>query len=56
MSKVSEQIAIHLGHWDSFIKVKFIGKYWKIALVLNIAEAIGLKTDYYSGGTGTGEL
>lgn len=44
-----------LGTWEGHLKVKFIGRWWKISL-LNLAKFIGLETELYSGGTGKGEL
>jgi hypothetical protein len=39
----------------TFIKVRLIGSYWKIAWALNFAEHIlRLKIVYYAGGTGDG--
>ena len=38
-----------------FIKAKFVGSYWKIAWVFNLAKLLRLKIDYYCGGTGNGD-
>jgi hypothetical protein len=39
----------------TFLKVKFVGGYWKIAWVMNLARLLRLEAVYYSGGTGNGE-
>ena len=39
-----------------FLKIKFAGSYWKIGLVINLAKVLRLKTIYYAGGSGYGEL
>jgi hypothetical protein len=42
--------------WDAHLKLKFIGKWWKISLLCNIAKLLRLETELYSGGTGRGGL
>ena len=37
------------------LKLKFIGKYWKIACVCNLAKLLGLETEFYTGGSGRGD-
>ena len=41
--------------WDAHLKLKFIGKWWKISLLCNLAKLLRLETEFYSGGTGRGE-
>ena len=43
-----------LGVWDCYFKVRFLGSYWKISLILSFAKLLGLKTEYLSAGTGRG--
>lgn len=40
---------------EAHLKLKFIGKWWKISLLCNIAKLIRLETVLLSGGTGRGE-
>lgn len=42
--------------WEAHLKLKFIGRWWKIALLCNLAKLIRLETQLYSGGTGRGEV
>ncbi len=41
--------------WEGHLKLKFIGKWWKISLLCNLAKVLRLETELYSGGTGRGE-
>lgn len=41
--------------WEAHLKLKFIGSYWKIALICNIAKLVRLETQFYSGGSGRGD-
>jgi hypothetical protein len=41
--------------WDAHLKMKFIGKWWKICCICNLAKILRLETQLYSGGTGRGE-
>lgn len=42
--------------WEAHLKLKFIGRWWKIALLCNLAKLLMLETQLLSGGTGRGEL
>jgi len=42
--------------WDAHLKLKLMGKWWKIALMCNIAKLIRLETQFYAGGSGRGEV
>lgn len=42
--------------WDAHLKMKFIGKWWKICLVCNLANLLRLETQLFSGGTGRGDV
>ncbi len=37
--------------FDVFLKCKLIGAYWKLNLVMIFAKWLGMKVDYYSGGS-----
>ena len=41
--------------WEAHLKLKFIGSWWKISLLCNLAKVLRLETQLYSGGTGRGE-
>ena len=42
--------------WEAHLKLKLIGKWWKISLICNIAKLLRLEAVLYSGGTGSGEV
>lgn len=42
--------------WSAHLKLKFIGKWWKICFVTRVAKILRLETQLYAGGTGRGEL
>ncbi len=37
--------------FDVFLRCKLIGAYWKLNLVIEIAKLLGMKIEYYSGGS-----
>jgi len=41
--------------WEAHLKLKFIGKWWKISLICNMAKLLRLETQLLAGGTGRGE-
>jgi len=41
---------------ETHLKLKFIGKWWKISLLCNLAKFLGLETQLYSGGSGRGDV
>lgn len=42
--------------WEAHLKLKYIGKWWKISLMCNIAKLLRLKTELYAGGSGDGSV
>ncbi len=42
--------------WEAHLKLKFIGRWWKISLLCNIAKLLRLETELLSGGSGRGEF
>ncbi len=41
--------------WEAHLKLKYIGKWWKISLMCNMAKILRLETQYLVGGTGRGD-
>jgi hypothetical protein len=41
---------------EMHLKLKFIGRWWKISILCNIAKLIRLETKLYAGGSGRGDL